>query len=140
MSKLDEMTSEAAAELALELIIYGWYTDALKGSKYSKPYTGTFEEYSAEYKYADSFDDSGTWGEIKYEGKSGTRDGFTAKLEAEHGGEGQGDQYWVVISLSDGTSTRYFRRDGWYASYSGGSLDGDTTEVRPAEKVVVVYE
>lgn len=63
------------------------------------------------------------------------------KYVADYGGEGQGDDYWVVVKIvgHDGTE-RYFRRDGWYASYSGGELDGPTVEVRPREKMVTVYE
>lgn len=58
-----------------------------------------------------------------------------------YGGEGRGDDYWVVVKVTseDGTE-RYFRRNGWYASHYGGELDGPTVEVRPAQKVVTVYE
>lgn len=59
----------------------------------------------------------------------------------EYGGQGQGDDYWVVVKVEfpDG-SVRYFRKDGYYQSYSGGSLDGDMYEVFPKEKKVTVYE
>lgn len=62
-------------------------------------------------------------------------------LESEYGGEGQGDEYWVVVKITghDG-SVRFFKKPGWYQSYSGGELDGDTYEVRPREKMVTVYE
>jgi hypothetical protein len=85
-------------------------------------------------------DSSSAWQEVKYYRKEKTRDGFTAKRIAEYGGEGQGDDYWVVISITDGETTRYFRKDGWYASYDGGSLDGETYEVKPVEKLVTFYE
>jgi hypothetical protein len=90
----------------------------------------------------ENFDDyASAWNWAKYETPDeATKDGLTAKRVAEFGGEGEGDQYWVVISLSDGETTRYFRRDGWYASYDGGTLDGDTYEVRPQEKTIVVYD
>lgn len=59
----------------------------------------------------------------------------------EFGGEGQGDDYWVVIRIvsADGTE-RFFKRLGWYQSFNGGELDGPTIEVRPREKMVTVYE
>lgn len=57
-----------------------------------------------------------------------------------YGGEGKGDEYWVVFSLMEGDVTRYFRKDGWYQSYSGGELDGELTEVNPVAKVVTVWE
>ncbi|AMS02567.1 hypothetical protein BJD55_gp018 [Gordonia phage Yvonnetastic] len=61
-------------------------------------------------------------------------------MEEAHGGEGQGDEYWAVFKVAgfDG-SVRYFKRDGWYASYEGGSLDGPTLEVAPGEKVIRVW-
>jgi hypothetical protein len=61
-------------------------------------------------------------------------------LIESYGGEGKGDEYWVVFSLSEGDVTRYFRKDGWYQSYSGGELDGELTEVTPVPKVVTVWE
>jgi hypothetical protein len=150
MSNLASLTVEQAASKALEVLLYGEYQKMLEPTKYSEGYKGTFEEYvSEEYgndRYVDSDDESapydtqGLWEHMKYEGKSGSLDGFTAKVEAQYGGEGEGNQYWVVISVSDGLTTRYFRRDGWYASYDGGYLDTDTFEVKPAEKVVTVYE
>lgn len=59
-----------------------------------------------------------------------------------YGGEGEGDRYWVVVKveMEDGSGTRWFRKDGWYASYVGGSFDGDMIETSPKEKTVVVYE
>jgi hypothetical protein len=150
MTNLNSMSVEQAASKALEVLLYGEYLRMLEPTKYNPGYKGTFEEYvSEEYgaeRYVDKnspgteYDTASLWQHIKYEGESGSVDGLSAKVEAQHGGEGQGDQYWVVISISDGLTTRYFRRDGWYASYDGGYLDTDTFEVKPAEKVVTVYE
>lgn len=60
------------------------------------------------------------------------------KLEyfEDYGGEGQGDDYWVVFKLGD----QYFRKDGWYASYDGGELDGELYEVKPVEVKVTQYQ
>jgi hypothetical protein len=59
----------------------------------------------------------------------------------KYGGEGQGEQYWFIFKVEgeDGT-VRHFKRDGWYASFNGGCYDGPTIEVKPAEKLVTVYE
>lgn len=46
-----------------------------------------------------------------------------------YGGEGQGDDYWVVFKLGK----QHFRVDGWYSSYEGGELDGEPYEVTPKE-------
>ncbi|MBO0676908.1 hypothetical protein JRC04_05485 [Mycolicibacterium sp. S2-37] len=65
--------------------------------------------------------------------------GTVRKVE-DFGGEGQGDQYWIVISITDADgNVRYFQRDGWYASYDGGYYEGPTFEVRPEEKTITVW-
>lgn len=45
------------------------------------------------------------------------------------GGEGQGDDYWVVFKLGG----KLYRKDGYYASYDGGELDGELYEVEPVQ-------
>ncbi|MFC6021529.1 hypothetical protein ACFP2T_35845 [Plantactinospora solaniradicis] len=59
-----------------------------------------------------------------------------------YGGEGEGDEFWVVISITDGAgAVRYFKRLGWYQSYGdGGHLDGPTVEVAPVTREVTFYE
>lgn len=147
MTTLAEMSMEEASGRALAIMLVGAFEEYKE--KYAKDSTETWQEHlisqydldeDEDFSFAGLADNSSAWQEVKYEGAEHTLDGFTAKRVAEYGGEGEGDQYWVVISLSDGEVTRYFRKDGWYASYDGGELDGDTSEVRPAEKTVVVYE
>jgi hypothetical protein len=59
----------------------------------------------------------------------------------EYGGEGQGEDYWFIFKvLGPQGNVRFFKRDGWYASYDGGYYDGPTFEVKPVEKLVTVYE
>lgn len=152
---LNDMTVSEAASLAIELIAYGNYEDdKIKKYEWREPFTGTFAEWltynGGELGFDDEiaaldvdsldFDNASAWSWIKYEGGKGTRDGLTAERVAEYGGEGEGDRYWVVVSITDGLTTRHFRKNGWYASYSGGYLDGDTEEVTPREKLVTVYE
>ncbi len=148
---LTEMTVSEAASKALAIILAGDFE--VKQERYK---TGGYEWYDPNAKWDDDLraeydldkdddlsnldDIQGAWQEAKYNGGKYTRDGLTAERVAEYGGEGDGDQYWVVISLSDGLTTRHFRKDGWYASYDGGYLDGDTSEVKPVEKTVVFYE
>jgi hypothetical protein len=140
VTSVKDMSLKEAAGTAIAILL----GDPNRKSKY------TGEDWQAELREAydiednegwESLSDNGSaWQEAKYESSEDTFDGLTAKVISEYGGEGQGDQYWMVVSLSDGDTTRYFRKDGWYASYDGGSLDGDTSEVKPAEKVIVVYE
>lgn len=70
-------------------------------------------------------------------------DGWIFELEhREGGGEGDGDTHWVVFSFcKEGVSPkRYFRIDGYYASYDGAYLDGTPYEVETKERVVTVWE
>ncbi len=149
---LKDMSVTEAVNKAFEVMAYGEYVRAQTSNvSWRLPYKGTFEEYMKENYYADfaeqygdhedfSFDTDYFWGESHYGSNEGTQDNWTAKVEASYGGEGQGDEYWLVISVSDGETTRYFRRDGWYASYDGGYLDGESYEVKPQEKMITVYE
>jgi len=81
----------------------------------------------------------GGWGEIKYEDK-GTLviDGVTVPFVTadEFGGEGHGDEAWVVIKVGN----QLFRKEGYYASHYGYDWDGDVQEVKPVEKTITVYE
>lgn len=156
MTTLSEMSVPEAASKALELIMYGDW-DNQKGYAWRTQRDGTFEEYIASYFEDEEVYDPETedyvkvealtnlnidavWQNLHGEGNEGTLDGWTGKVVSAFGGEGEGDQYWMVVSVSDGETTRYFRKDGWYASYDGGYLDGDVYEVAPKEKVVVFYE
>lgn len=67
--------------------------------------------------------------------------GIVIKLVDDFGGEGQGDDYWIVMEITvDDEPPRLYRVEGWYASYDGGYLDGDLHEVRPKEVTRIIYE
>lgn len=78
-------------------------------------------------------------------------EGFTVpelghvRLVEDFGGEGQGDDYWFVFSVTQvdeesGLSvSAMYRMDGYYASYDGGSYDGDLYMVKPQPKTVIEY-
>lgn len=58
----------------------------------------------------------------------------------EFGGEGQGDHAEIIVKVSHSGWGRYFRKTGYYASYSGTEWDGYFSEVTPVERVVTVWE
>ena len=60
------------------------------------------------------------------------------KVVDEYGGEGQGDEYWVVYHFVE--HDIYIRVDGWYSSYEGSEFEDYGYEVRPTEKTITVYE
>lgn len=116
-----------------------------------------YVEAQEKYEYADDdFEDdedvyygSGGWyacreyySDYRLKGAGKKVDGLGAVfVESNYGGEGDGDQYWIVfrVELPDGR-TRYVRVDGWYQSYSGGEYDGDPYEVFPVQRQVTFYE
>lgn len=61
-------------------------------------------------------------------------DGSEAYMEESYGGEGCGEKYYYVFSLLDLNHgvTRYFKVDGYYASYDGGYYD-ELYEVFPKQ-------
>ena len=67
---------------------------------------------------------------------------YTINIEEQFGGEEQGSSYWVVFSASKDYETRYFKLDGWYASYVGFEFDDYLSfyEVEQVEKVIKVWE
>jgi len=69
-----------------------------------------------------------------------TVSGIVLQVEEQHGGEGQGDQLWIVVKATtpDG-NVQYFRKSGWYASYDGGYYDYDLEEVFPKEILKTVW-
>lgn len=101
------------------------------------------------FEDSDEFEDdgweSGILHELKGEGRYNHSDDpyskevpGLGKLEFvdDYGGEGQGDDYWVVFKVGD----QYFRQDGWYASHDGGYLDGELYEVEPVEVTRTEYQ
>lgn len=83
------------------------------------------------------------WGECAYELAQDTpipEGSFVAKCVEDFGGEGQGDQRYVVFEIISADGVQYFRKDGYYSSFEGTTWDGDFAEVRPVEKTITVYE
>ncbi len=139
MKKLEDLTADEGIELALRILLE-------KG--FESKYYSSWQDY-ASYEYDEEdfenylpSDSSGAWEALlNYvpRDKGFTSEGLTARVEAtQHDGPAHDPEvYFVVFSLSDGKTTRYFKRNGWYASYDGGHLEeGENSEVFPKEIVV----
>lgn len=64
-------------------------------------------------------------------------------VHTEGGGEGDGEEYWVVIKarlLKNPNEETLWKIPGFYQSYAGGELDiYDTYQVKPVEKTYIDY-
>lgn len=107
------------------------------------------EEFDGDFEY---YDDAGSseWGNLeediytwrKDEEKTAELEGIgTVRLIESFGGEGEGDNYYLIVSITDSDGgVRFFKRLGWYASYDGGHYEGPTVEVESKQKTITVYE
>lgn len=62
------------------------------------------------------------------------------QVESHGGGEGSGEERWIVFSVvSEGQKT-FWKLPGWYQSYHGSEFNWDEIfEVKSAEKVITVW-
>lgn len=69
-------------------------------------------------------------------------DGLYFFTEEKHGGgEGDGEEYWIVLNVTYQGSVSFWQIPGYYQSYDGGELEIDNIfEVKPVEKMVIVWE
>jgi hypothetical protein len=56
-----------------------------------------------------------------------------------HGGEGEGEDYWSVYEFKQGSEKVCVKFQGWYASYNGSEFT-EWFFVEPKEQMVIVYE
>jgi len=73
------------------------------------------------------------WGPARKDGLELPNVGLLEFVDS-YGGEGQGDQYWMIFKLGD----QLFKLDGWYASFDGGYYER-ILEVEAKEVTKTVY-
>ena len=103
-----------------------------------------FIKLNFDYDYEDNYSTlPDALSEAAYESKYSTNkpkqlDSYIVKSEERFGGEGQGDAYWEVFSVTPNNEEPvYVKFDGWYASHHGHEYDGDDfTIVQPKEVTV----
>jgi hypothetical protein len=61
--------------------------------------------------------------------------------EVKGGGEGDGEEHWVVMSVKDETGLETFWKvPGWYQSYDGAHLEiHNMFQVMPAKKTITIW-
>lgn len=63
--------------------------------------------------------------------------GVTIETQDRFGGSGKGDNYWVVLKVTEENEQTYWMVPGWYNSTEGGTLEvEDLYQVEPFEKIV----
>jgi hypothetical protein len=64
--------------------------------------------------------------------------GWNLLCKEQDGGEGQGDDYWVVIEAAKkGEESKFFKVPGWYSSGNGSELTfSETFRVQPVQVLV----
>lgn len=143
MSVLSELTADQGVEKALSILLEnGWTSQAY--SSWVEYVKEVYEEDSEDYEDYPLADRSSVWDAVEGHTDIEATDGeLTAKWIAtqDDGLAHDSETYFVVLSLSDGETTRYFKRDGWYASYDGGHLEeGENLEVFPTQVTVTEFK
>lgn len=66
------------------------------------------------------------------------KSGWVLKYTDNYGGEGKGDEYWIVFTVSDGETIRSVKMEGYYSSHDGGYYD-EWHETFPELQTITVW-
>jgi len=68
--------------------------------------------------------------------------GNVRAVEIDSGGEGHGENIHMIFAVQgpDDGEPRFFKKEGYYASFSGSTWDGDFYEVERSLELVTVYK
>lgn len=64
--------------------------------------------------------------------------GCVITREEQYGGEGMGDDWWVIFSVLKDGEKSCFRIDGWYTSYEGVDFSDSRNLIPVTKKQVLV--
>ena len=120
---------QALTAKQIESIIEDWFSEA--------------RDFNAEHVYDSEvpYRDITDWSDFKYEVSENEPltipglDNPVFKVDSHGGGEGSGETMYVVIGIGD----RFFRKDGFYASFDGANWDGTFREVVRETHVVKIF-
>ena len=57
-----------------------------------------------------------------------------------YGGEGQGDDYYMIFYVDAGEWEQHYKLDGYYSSYDGGEYQGPLCKTYPVVREVTFWE
>ncbi len=111
-----------------------WHADILANAEEYRRYSWFTEEFEPDVEL--------NWNDVVYEINDQKLNGYELKSVKHFGGEGQGDiVYWVFTITDPEGNVEYWKRDGYYASFSGSDWSyGDLCKVTPKTKQTTVYE
>jgi hypothetical protein len=114
-----------------------WHSDLMEDVERLHEYR-RYSWFTETYEPLEDLD----WSEIIPELNDGEVDGYFLESVEHFGGEGQGDHiHWVFTVTDPEGNVTYWKKHGYYASYSGSYWDdGDLEQVTPRTKQVRVYE
>lgn len=71
-----------------------------------------------------------------------TIDGFGVLSQEvfDTGGEGHGENVYMIFKLVNDNGIHFFKKEGYYASHHGTDWDGPFSQVTPVERMVIFYE
>ena len=105
----------------------------------------TFDEFYGDYNGDDYFYGfSGSWdgveGELREINNYVPGLGHVIVVE-DHGGEGQGDDRWLVFQVTgEGDDVTFYKKNGYWVSHEGSTWDGEFEEVNVVQRMVTFYE
>lgn len=80
---------------------------------------------------------------LEYDNATGiiVLEGHTFEHVDQHGGMGEGDDYYVIFSVKQGDEKNFYKIPGWYASHQGRELEvSGTFQVAPKEVTIIQWE
>jgi hypothetical protein len=143
MTTVAELSVDQGIELALEILLtHGWESKYYPSwQEYAQENYDETEENTQGYSLQER---QGAWEALMEYTKNQATDGKMIARYVANQSDGlahASEVYFVVLSLSDDTGTRYFKRDGYYSSYNGGTLEeGENSEVFPNPVTVTDFK
>ena len=134
--ELDKIPQEEKEKFTKELLEINWPD--------FEPTQDTMEELLSGIDFAYFLDKDGDIGRIEgarhfdYGLGYAILNGWTLETEEQFGGEGQGDDYWVVVKATKGDRVSYWKFYGYHASHDGTYLE-NVMEVKPKEVIKIEW-